>query len=287
MSLARVIPMLEQSVGAAHPATLAATHEMAEALDQQKKYVAAEAHYLRVLAIRDAAPRADADGVYAILNQLSQLYASQGELAKAEPLLRRKLDADKAQHGESGRELLHPLMHLGGNQVEQRKYESAEAIYKQLDTVMEKNHGKDGVGTITPRNALAMVYRLQGRYADAEKLLSLVLQTREKKEGVNHPGVAASLNNLASLLALQGRHREAEPLYVRALQIGETEVRTEPESDGAKRGLASTLEQTSAFYRKLGRDSEAHSLEQQSRSMRSAIQSEPVIKVPDNWWQQQ
>ncbi len=121
-------------------------------------------------------------------------------------------------------------------------------------------------------------------------ILNRVLQLREKAQGPKaqgpqHPAVAIALENMGSLLVAQSRYAEAERLYVRALSIKRRDIDKPDPMDPDYREFAICLEKIAVLYRKMGRDGEAEAFEKRIATIRSTIDTEPLLRFPKNWGQ--
>jgi tetratricopeptide (TPR) repeat protein len=85
----RALARAEEQFAATHPEVAAALNDLANLYLAQERYLDAETHYKRVLAIYDAVP-GYADGeLWNVLSRLETLYAAQGRWSDAEPLVLR------------------------------------------------------------------------------------------------------------------------------------------------------------------------------------------------------
>jgi tetratricopeptide (TPR) repeat protein/CHAT domain-containing protein len=155
------------------------------------------------------------------VNNLAQLYYSQGVYAKAEPLYIRALAIRQKALGPN-----HPLTAASLNNLamlysSQGAYAKVEPFYLRALKIYENALGPDHPATATSLNNLAEVYDSQGAYAKAEPLFLRALTIREKYLGPDHPATANSLFSLAFLYNRQGVYSKAEPLYRRLLAITE------------------------------------------------------------------
>ena len=187
----------------------------------------AEPLYKRSLKIKEAKLGTDHPAVAASLNNLAELYRSQGRYADAEPLCQRSLKIWEVRLGPDHLNVAASLNNLASLYESQGRYADAEPLYKRSLEIREAKQGPDHPDVAIILCNLASLYRSQGRYAEAEPLHQRSLEIREAKLGTDHPAVANSLNNLAELYRVQGRYADAEPLYQRSLKISETRLGTE------------------------------------------------------------
>jgi len=88
----------------------------------------------------------------------------------------------------------------------QGKFREAEATYKQLLALRERELGPEDPKLVETLNELAVSYQAEHRFSRAEQLQKRVLAIREKAYGPEHLAVAESLNNLGALYYFEGRY---------------------------------------------------------------------------------
>ena len=183
----------------------------------QDRYTDAEPLYKRSLAIYEKALGPDHPDVALSLNNLAELYRTQGRDADAEPLIKRSLAIREKTLGPNHPDVALSLNNLAALYQMQGRYADAEPLYKRSVAIYENVFGPDHPNIATWLNNLASLYHVQGRYADAEPLVKRSLAIREKTLGPNHPDVALSLNNLAAHYGSQGRLADALPFVKRTI----------------------------------------------------------------------
>ena len=161
------------------------------------------------------------------LNNLAELYRSQGRYKDAEPLYLQSLEIRKRQLGNDHPDVASSLNNLAGLYRSQGRYNDAEPLYLQSLDIRKRQLGDDHPDVATSLNNLAFLYYSQGRYNDAEPLYLQSLDIRKHQLGDDHPSVATSLNNLAFLYYSQGKYSEAENLAQQALEIYQTRLGNE------------------------------------------------------------
>ena len=192
------------------------------------------------------------------LNNLAELYYSQGRYSEAEPLFKQALDLRKRTLAEN-----HPLVASSLNSLaelyrRQGRYSEAEPLLKQALELRKRTLGENHPDVASSLNNLAELYKNQGRYSEAEPLLKQALELRKRTLGENHPDVASSLNNLAELYENQGRYSKAEPLLKQALELYRRLLgKNHPDVAGSLNNLAE-------LYENQGRYSEAEPLLKQA-----------------------
>ena len=174
-----------------------------------------------------------------VLNNLANLYRSEGKLDQAEPLYRRALAIQEHLAGSDHPDLADLLYNLATVVSRQGRYDEAETLFKRALAMKEKTTGPDSPEVASTLNNLAIVYANQARYAEAEPLFARALAIKEQALGAEHPTLANSLIGLANVEVRQGRYAEAEPLLMRALAIKEKATGPDhPEVVTALLGLA-------------------------------------------------
>jgi tetratricopeptide (TPR) repeat protein len=154
-----------------------------------------------------------------ILNNLAELYRSQGKYADAEPLFLSALEMRKRLLGAE-----HPYVAMSLNNLallynSQGKYAEAEPLFLSALEMNKRLLGAEHLEVATNLNNLAKLYDSQGKYAEAEPLFLSALEMTKRLLGAEHSEVATSLNNLAALYDSQGKYAEAEPLFLSALEM--------------------------------------------------------------------
>ncbi|MBK7928986.1 MAG: tetratricopeptide repeat protein [Bryobacterales bacterium] len=177
--------------------------------------------YVRALAIRERALGPNHPHTAASLHNLADLYQSQAQFAKAEPLYLRALAIGSKSLGPDHPSTATSLNNLAELYRTQGWYAKAESPHVRALAIREKACGPDHPETATSLNNLALLYQSQGQYARSEPLFLRALAINEKALGLDHPNTATSLNNLALLYRNQEQYSRAELLHLRALAIHE------------------------------------------------------------------
>nr|MDZ7998546.1 tetratricopeptide repeat protein [Aulosira sp. DedVER01a] len=153
------------------------------------------------------------------LNNLAELYESQGKYSQAEPLYIQALDLRRRLLGKEHPDVASSLNNLAGLYRSQGKYSQAEPLYIQALDLRRRLLGEEHPDVASSLNNLATLYESQEKYSQAEPLYIQALDLRRRLLGDEHPNVATSLNNLAALYRSQGKYSQAEPLYIQALDL--------------------------------------------------------------------
>jgi CHAT domain-containing protein/Tfp pilus assembly protein PilF len=158
----------------------------------------------------------------ASLNNLAELYESQGRWAEAEPYYDQALAICRELFGDRpNNALAASLNNLAGLYESQGRWAEAEPYYDQALAICRELFGdRPNNDLASSLNNLAGLYRSQGRWAEAEPYYDQALAIcRELFGDRPNNNLASSLNNLAGLYRSQGRWAEAEPYYDEALAI--------------------------------------------------------------------
>jgi len=187
--------------------------------DQHAEYKAAEVLIQRSLAMREALLSTEHPDTAWSLNNLAELYRSQGKYAVALPLHQKALDIRQNSLGLEHSDTASSLNNLSLLYQNQGKYAAALPLSQKTLSIKRKVLGEEHPDTASGLNNLAFLYQAQGNYAEALSLYQQALKILQKVFGKQHPNTANSLNNLAFLYDKQGKYAEALPLYQQALKI--------------------------------------------------------------------
>jgi CHAT domain-containing protein len=159
--------------------------------------------------------------VGAALNNLAQVYGSQGRDGEAEPLFKRAIAILEKTAGLDSLEIASALNNLAALYQRQERFAEAEPLFRRALAIREKSLGAGHPDIGQSLNNLATLYEKQDRHGDSEPLFKRALAIYEKAAGPEHPAVATLLNNLGQVDKVQARYAEAEPLIKRSLAIRE------------------------------------------------------------------
>lgn len=133
---------------------------------------------------------------------LGMVYRMKGDLARAEPLLRKAL-ASYERTGDSHKSSA--LSELAGLAVDEKKFKTAERYMAEALQGMLEHYGPDHPAVATAQYWMAGVYASEGKFALAEALVRKSLVIERNTYGENHPEIAKSLTLLAAIEA-KSRH---------------------------------------------------------------------------------
>jgi tetratricopeptide (TPR) repeat protein len=157
--------------------------------------------------------------IAATLNNLAELYRSQGKDNEAEPLYQEALAIDRASLPPNHPQLATDLNNLAELYRSQGKDNEAEPLCREALAIKREILPSNHPSLATGLNNLALLYKSQGKHNEAEPLYQEALAIGRASLPPNHPLLAIYLSNLAELYQSQGKYKEAEPLYHEALAI--------------------------------------------------------------------
>ena len=195
----RALARHEKFRGPDHEDTATSLNNLAELYNTQGKYDLAEPFYRRAWAIREPLYkgavadtedefffRPDHASTATALNNLAELYNTQGEYDLAEPFYKRALAIYEKVFGPD--------------------HEDTDA-----DCITLAWFHDTPPGTATALTNLASLCQTQEKYDLAEPLYKRALAIRQEVLGPDHEDTATALNNLAELYKIQGKYDLAEP----------------------------------------------------------------------------
>ena len=251
----------------------------------QKKYVEAEALYLRALVLQEARYGLEHESIATRLIDLAELYYSQPERkAEAEPLMIRAIKIQEKSFGPDSPQLSATLLQLGYWCGLSGRDSDAEPLLLRALSIQQKVYGKEAPILNTGLTYLAAVRMRQQRYDEVEALYRQVQDVLEKsivsKELKMSPGplilsedderlqsargYAARLRNLTSFYIAQRRYDEAEAQYQHALKILEQEFGLNHFTVGM------VLESYATLLRRINRVDDAEKIEARVKTIKAA-----------------
>jgi hypothetical protein len=181
------------------------------------------------------------------IEALGGIYRDRAQYTDAEPLLQRAVRLREAADGLDTAELIPSVDSLAYVEFGLQKYPEAEALYKRLRGLWEKNAGEEHPMVALTLDKMAEFYAFQHRYEEAGKAATAALELRAKT-------YIASLNQTGRVLLMEARLADAEDLYRRTVQIGDLAKVPDDVMDSPLRIYAKIL-------REMQRDDEAAVLE--------------------------
>jgi CHAT domain-containing protein/Tfp pilus assembly protein PilF len=200
-------------------------YDRARALERAGKPKEAIAEFEKMLALATRMAGADHPGTAAVMENLANVCRGQGQLDRAEALLRRALEVFRARLGKTHPATAGCMLNLANVYVDRKHYPRAEALLKESLAILEERRGKDHLEVALALNNLAAVYWAQARDALAEPVARRALAIREARLPRDHLDVADSLSLLGRIQAKLPRAAlQAEASFRRALAIYEAQL---------------------------------------------------------------
>lgn len=216
-------------------------------------------------ALRDAESFAPDDPRWAKnLNNLGEVFRSQGKYSSAEPLFQEASSIAEKSLGKSHPDFAKVQNNLALLYEAKGKYAEAEQLLKEVLGNVEPALGAEHPVVGTSVRNLGMLYFTRGNYREAEPLLQRAAAISEKAHGPDHPDVAWNLQSLAVIFTNQGKFAEAALLFLRSQVILEKSLGPDHLQ------IATCLENHASLLRKMGRESEAADAETRARTIRAS-----------------
>lgn len=230
----RLAELRARALGPEHPDAVAASQLLGHAYRRVGDLRRAALHFGRVLSIRERSLPAGSPLIERALINLAEVYREQQDHERAEPLLRRLVEAARGTD-----RLASALTALAGLLVERGDLDEAVTLYEQAVAAVEAQPPPsaaftDGADADAPplgepprhdtaraRQNLARALAARGDLDRAQALAAQALAALEQTRGPDDPSVAVCLNNLALILHRQGKPEAAAPLFRRSIELRE------------------------------------------------------------------
>ena len=226
--------------------------ESAKSTDRQKELILAQEYLEKAIVLQTKFQKLEAKA--SSLNNLANLYYSQGRYSEAEPRYLEALKMRRRLFTGDHPDLATSLNNLAFLYYSQGRYSEAEPRYLEALEMRMRLFTGDHPDVAQILNNLAHFYHNQGKYSEAEPLYLEVLEMTKRLFTGDHPDVANSLNNLAFLYDNQGKYSQAEPLYLDALKMRKRLF------TGDHPDVATSLNNLAFLYDNQGKYSEAEPL---------------------------
>jgi len=205
-----------------HRDTATALATMGTALIAVQQPEEARLQFEESLAMRRKVLPSDNPGIGDCLWRLGKLSRDQGELERAERLLREAMANWKHSLGEDHPDIAGIEIDLADVLGKRKKFAEARALLEGALASRVKTFGEISGGASEARDALATLLLHSGEWQDAEDLLRNLIPKLEAKLPAGHPLLAYTGAQLGAALVGQERLDEAEPLLLAAWKaIGE------------------------------------------------------------------
>lgn len=215
----RALALYEQSQGKEHSVTIAAANFLAELSRLCGKNQEAEALFLRVIAFYERLGKGAE--IASPLFSLANLYRTQRQFARAEPLFRRALAVREQVLGAEHFHTAGSLRGLALLCTECQRYTEAERLYRRALTIYEQTLGPEHPHIAVTLMHLGQLHVVQQRYHEAEVLYQRSLALQERLYAPEHTHFISLLTHMGQLALVRARYDEATEHLQRALSLAE------------------------------------------------------------------
>jgi tetratricopeptide (TPR) repeat protein len=234
---------LERSLGAEHPDTLTARHNLAIAYWEARRTDEAIALHIRNLAVRERIAGDDHRDTLNTRHGLAIAYRAADRLDEAIALYTRTLPGMERVLGDDHPETLKLRHNFAIAYREAGRLDEAIALHTRSLTDMERVLGDDHRDTLKLRHSLAIAYRAAGRLDEAIALYTRTLPDMERVLGDDHPDTLRSRHSFAIAYRAAGRLDEAIALHIRSLTGMERVLGDDhPDTASSRRDLANAYQ---------------------------------------------
>jgi non-specific serine/threonine protein kinase/serine/threonine-protein kinase len=222
--LERAVATRRELLGADHPETLAAMHELAEVLDSLRRNVEGEALAREVLEARRRALGPEHRDTLESMTLLGWFCWNLGRGDEARSLAGTAAEVRRRVLGNDHPDTLSAIHVFASMLLDEGE---GAILFEETLEGRRRVLGEDHPDTLNTMNALAATYGAQGRLSEAEALHRERWEIARRVLGEDHGSTLMALVNLSVNLTAQGREAEAEALGMEAIErlrpaIGET-----------------------------------------------------------------
>lgn len=242
-----MLPRLSESLGDAHPDSLALSIDRAIVLRHLGRFDEAAQALEEVLAARrrvlgDVHP----DTIHAI-NELATVYQEQRRYIDAEPLFREALGVRERLYGEQHHLTRNSMSNLGLLLSLSGQLDAAALLYERTLRIETGLIGEDHPDTLALMHNIAGLYRKQGRHADALAMHGRVLERARRVLGAQAWQVGLFEVGRAQTLQATGDVAAADAAYAAAEAILVASMGTEHPRTQRVRDMRAALQGTQAM----------------------------------------
>ncbi len=163
----------------------------------------------------------DHPGTLLALNDVADVLRGKGDIAGAEALYRRCLEARERTLGKEDPDTLASVNNLANLLAAESNFTAAEALYRRALEAQERTLEPDDEDTLATVNNLAHLLYARNDLAGAETAYRRVLAARERTGGKEDPDTLDAAGNVADLLRAKGDYAGAEAMFRRCLEARE------------------------------------------------------------------
>jgi hypothetical protein len=216
----RAAALLQRTLGAEHPHTLALKDSLGTILHKRGKLDDAERILRPTLEQRRRVLGPDHLDTLESMDSLGRLLQQQGKPAQAESLLRELIAQRRRLQGPDNPGTLSTLHTLTLTLHDQGKATEVEPMARELFEARRRVFGVDTPQTLNAMTLLTSNLMEQKRAAEAEPLVRDEIERRLRVQGEMHPETIKAVNRMAVLLADLGRYAEAEKQFLEVVDKG-------------------------------------------------------------------
>jgi len=216
----RRMEIVQRFLGADHPDTLSAAHDLGVLYREHGRYPEAESLLRPTLEALKLVKGTEDPDTLATMLHLGECCRMQGQYSEAEPLLRFAVDAGKRVLGEDDPVTMSAAAILAIVYWRLGREAEAEPMFLRTLEARTRRLGAEHPNSLASAADLAAYYQDQGRYGEAIEIVERCLQACEPVLGERHPLTLRFVYDLAGLYQDQGRYAEAETLFKRSLEDG-------------------------------------------------------------------
>ena len=200
-----------------------------------------------------------------MMQVMGNVYTNLGLYDRAQSLLERAIEVNRAARGPGDPETLSTMDSLGGTLVQQGHYSEAEKLQREALEGQRRALGPEHPDTLVTMGDLAGTLAMEGHLEEAEKLGRETLEKQRRVLGAENHHTIVSMDTLAVILGEEGRFAESEQLEREAIEL-ERRVYG-PDHFGV---LMSMANQADTLYL-MGKYSEAKQLLQQTLDIQRRV----------------
>ena len=215
-----IAPFAEEVLGAEDSVTLDVKSQLAEALENEKKYKEAEALYRQVLRVQERTVDTDPKMLFQSKSGLAWILMKLDRSDEAKDLATQNLQEIKNLFQDEHSVTIKGKLDLASILAYLEQSESAEKLFSEILEVGRESTINDEYHHMCKVN-FAVFLLGEDRLDEAEKLLREVLDEQEKLYGEDHPETLKSKNTLAEIMYRAGQLKEAEEFFMHILEVGE------------------------------------------------------------------
>ena len=193
--------------------TLGALHRSKGELPQ------ARARYQLALALSEQRPAYDRVATAALLNNLANNTAAEGDHALARQHFERAIAIYTAELGPDHPVLVRVKTNLGNNLARAGDLPGARAIYSEALALCERVRGPQQLHCAEPLTSLGTLLARLGEHDEAQRLLERAIENYEAALGPDSPQLASAVFNLGCMLLERGDLTGARALLERSQRI--------------------------------------------------------------------